>query len=132
MIKPARVYYHLSKTPGLQVLEPRYTKESFATKHEAKAFRVCVSSSIIGCLSAIQPDTDDEYFVYSVLVGPDTAFIPNKYVRYLVPDADITKECWIMDSIWCLCEGKIVVTDAGYGSKPKWRWLSNYRKPKEG
>ena len=127
MTKPARIYYHLSPRPGLEYLDPKWTDPDNSSRLEAKACRVCLSSSILGCIRALQVSDYTDLFVYSVAVDADTKFIPNKYVQHLVPDAYITKECWVMESIQCLCEGKIQVINWDIVN-PKWKWVQRYRK----
>ena len=129
MLSRARVYYHLSKRAGLQELEPHMTDPDNSSRKEARACRICVSSSILGCLRALQPNDGDQYYVYVVTVDKDTEFIPNKYVQYLVPDAKYTKECWIMQQTRCLCEGQVEVTESGrLLFDPKWKWVQRWRK----
>lgn len=127
-IKRARIYYHVSKQRGLKVLDPRWTDPDNSSREEAKACRICVSSSILGCLRALQPALGDHLYVYIVFVDEDTKFIPNKYVQHLVPDAWKTKESWIMQSTRCFCEGEIEVTYVnGILLDPKWRWVCKCR-----
>lgn len=118
----ARVYYHLSPIKGMSRLYPHWTDPEHSSPVEAKAQRICVSSSIIGCLRSIHPVDGEHLCVYSVIVDNDIQFIPNKYVQMLVPDADRTKESWVMQDILCLEEGEIEVTDSS-PDNPKWRWL---------
>lgn len=127
MTTPVRIYYHLSPRAGLGQLDPKWTDPDHSAPKEARACRVCVSSSILGCLRALQEEDGTELFVYSVAVDSDTKFIPNKYVQHLVPDAYLTKECWIMESVQCLCEGKIQVISWDT-INPKWKWIQRYRK----
>lgn len=132
MLKRARIYYHLSPRAGLEVLDPKWTDPDNSSNAEAKACRICVSSSILGCLRSLQPHTGDQYYVYVVFVDKDTPFIPYKYTQYLVPDAKQTKECWVMESTRCLCDGKIEVTQGGNTLlDPKWEWVKNYGRNKQ-
>ena len=126
MTAPVRIYYHLSPRAGLDQLDPKWTDPEHSSPAEARACRVCLSSSIFGCLRALQEVDGTELFVYSVAVDAGTKFIPNKYVQHLVPDAYLTKECWVMESIQCLCEGKIQVISWNT-LNPKWRWIQRYR-----
>ena len=131
MLSRARVYYHLSKTPGLSIIDPKWTDPDNSSKAEAKACRICVSSSVLGCLRSLQPYEGDQYYVYVVTVDKDTPFIPSKYVQHLVPDAKHTKECWVMQSTRCLCDGKIEVTEGGnILLDPKWKWVDRYGRDK--
>lgn len=127
MTTPVRIYYHLSTRAGLDQLEPKWTDPDNSSHLEAKACRICLSSSILGCIRALQVSDYTDLFVYSVSIDAYTKFIPNKYVQLLVPDADLTKECWVMESIPCLCEGKIQVISWDIVN-PKWKWLQRYRK----
>ena len=122
-MRRARIYYHLSPMEGLKLIDPKVPVG--VSSKEARVCRVCVSSSIIGCIRGLQPIFGDQLYVYSVAVDNDTAFIPNKYVRHMVPDAHETGEAWVMESTTAYCEGRIVVTDnsGSYG----WKWLEKSR-----
>lgn len=122
-MKRARIYYHLSPVKGLNTIDPRLPEGVSPT--EARVRRVCISSSIIGCIKGIQPIFGEQLYVYSVAIDDDTAFIPNKYVRHMVPDAHETGEAWVMDSTTACCEGRIVVTE-GNGSY-SWKWIEKLR-----
>lgn len=127
MTTPVRIYYHLSPRAGLKQLDPKWTDPEHSSPSEARACRVCLSSSILGCLRSLQEVDGTELFVYLVAVDADAKFIPNKYVQHLVPDAYLTKECWVMEPIKCLCEGKIQVISWNT-LNPKWKWIQRYRK----
>lgn len=122
-MRRARIYYHLSPVEGLKWIDPRLPEG--VSHSEARVSRVCVSSSIIGCIKGIQPIFGEQLYVYSVAIDNNTAFIPNKYVRYMVPDAHETGEAWVMESTTACCEGRIVVSESK-GSY-SWKWIDKRR-----
>lgn len=121
-MKRARIYYHLSPVKGLNTIDPRIPDSEGLTAHEPNINRVCVSSSITGCLKALYPIPGDSLYVYSVAVDDDTKFIPNKYVKLIIGDASETGEAWVLESTTAYCEGRIIATDPH-----KWKWVEKNR-----
>ena len=113
-------YYHLSRRAGLNVLSPMWTDRYTKALGEAIAQRVCVSSSIIGCIRGLDIQDTEKLYVYTVIVDDTVKFIPNKYVQYLVPDADYTKEAWLMQDMRSSCLGIIEA------SRNKWKWIERW------
>lgn len=121
-MKRARIYYHLSPVEGLNIIDPRIPDPEGLTVHEPNINRVCVSSSITGCLKALFPIPGDSFYVYSVAVDDDTKFIPNKYVKLLIDDASGTGEAWVLESVTAYCEGHISVINPH-----NWKWIDKRR-----
>jgi hypothetical protein len=89
--------YFVSESDNLKILYPRIPN-NFMTKcgaEESKTKRVCVSTSVEGCLRALSRNLKDaKLFVYSVENTFDSVI--KRPSKKEVPDSGITEERWIL------------------------------------
>ena len=132
--------YHLSKiSMNDDALAPRvplnyFTKNGY---EDSKTARVCLSTSIDGCLRALSQNiTGLELYVH-VADGNYKAYYPSVEE---VPDCKVTGEVWVTKPVTLKCIGKIkVIKDKGedgipftYGNHKaelydwEWKWVEKY------
>jgi hypothetical protein len=104
-------YYFISeKYMDGKTLEPRIPS-NFLTKNgyeDSKTKRVCFSTSIDGCLTALSQNCKGkEYYIHT----PDGEYQVYKPTAQEVPDCKITKEVWVKEPVKIKCIAKIKVTD---------------------
>lgn len=98
-----------------KTLSPR-VPDNFLTKNgyeDNKTKRVCFSTSINKCLTALSMNCKDKEFYVHCPVGHFETYTPSLKE---VPDRNITGEVWIKKSVKIVCIGKILVT--GDDGKP--------------
>ena len=109
MIKNRRKFYrnlfHLSPTPNLTILNPRVPKTAIGDYEDTKQKRVCFSTSIKRCLTALT-DCNGQYYVY-VPVNQHKAYSPTPTEVFDVAE---TNEKWITRPVKVKCIGAIVPT----------------------
>ena len=109
MIKNRRKFYrnlfHLSPTPNLTILNPRVPETAIGGYEDTKQKRVCFSTSIKRCLTALS-DCDGQYYVY-IPVNQHKAYSPTPTE---VVDVSETNEKWITRPVKVKCIGAIVPT----------------------
>ena len=109
MIKNRRKFYHnlfhLSPIPNLTVLTPRIPEAAVWGYEDKKQKRVCFSTSIKRCLTALS-DCNGQYYVY-VPVNQHKAYSPTPTE---VVDVSETSEKWITRPVKVKCIGAIVPT----------------------
>ena len=109
MIKNRRKFYHnlfhLSPTPNLTILNPRVPETAIGGYEDTKQKRVCFSTSIKRCLTALS-DCNGQYYVY-VPVNQHKAYSPTPTE---VVDVSETSEKWITRPVKVKCIGAIVPT----------------------
>ena len=109
MTKNRRKFYHnlfhLSPIPNLTVLNPRVPETAIGGYEDTKQKRVCFSTSIKRCLTALS-DCNGQYYVY-VPVNQHKAYSPTPTE---VVDVSETNEKWITRSVKVKCIGAIVPT----------------------
>ena len=109
MTKNRRRFYHnlfhLSPTPNLTILNPRVPETAIGGYEDTKQKRVCFSTSIKRCLTALS-DCDGQYYVY-VPVNQHKAYSPTPTE---VVDVSETNEKWITRPVKVKCIGAIVPT----------------------
>ena len=109
MTKNRRRFYHnlfhLSPTPNLTILNPRVPETAIDGYEDIKQKRVCFSTSIKRCLTALS-DCDGQYYVY-IPVNQHKAYSPTPTE---VVDVSETKEKWITRPVKVKCIGAIVPT----------------------
>ena len=109
MIKNRRKFYHnlfhLSPTPNLTILNPRVPETAIGGYEDTKQKRVCFSTSIKRCLTALS-DCNGQYYVY-VPVNQHKAYSPTSTE---VVDVSETNEKWITRPVKVKCIGAIVPT----------------------
>lgn len=90
-VKTPKYYYHLTdeKWPKNKLLKPRSDGEKRDTFYEPDFSRICVSSSIEGCLVSIYLHDMERFRIYRTK-DKTTALKP-----FDVWDADITDEYWL-------------------------------------
>ena len=125
-----------------KTLTPRIP-ENFLTKNgyeDNKTKRVCFSTSISKCLTALSQNcTNKEFFVH--VPDPSKEYDIYKPTKDEVPDVIITDEHWILNPVNLICIGKIICTgDDGKDGKKytygdgkfaelygwKYNWLEKY------
>ena len=109
MTKNRRKFYHnlfhLSPIPNLTVLTPRIPEAAVWGYEDTKQKRVCFSTSIKRCLTALS-DCDGQYYVY-IPVNQHKAYSPTPTQ---VVDVSETNEKWITRPVKVKCIGAIVPT----------------------
>ena len=109
MTKNRRRFYHnlfhLSPTPNLTILNPRVPETAIGGYEKKKKKRVCFSTSIKRCLTALS-DCNGQYYVY-VPVNQHKAYSPTPTE---VVDVSETNEKWITRPVKVKCIGAIVPT----------------------
>ena len=109
MTKNRRKFYHnlfhLSPTPNLPILNPRVPETAIGGYEDTKQKRVCFSTSIKRCLTALS-DCDGQYYVY-IPVNQHKAYSPTPTE---VVDVSETNEKWITRPVKVKCIGAIVPT----------------------
>ena len=109
MTKNRRRFYHnlfhLSPIPNLTVLTPRIPEAAVWGYEDKKQKRVCFSTSIKRCLTALT-DCNGQYYVY-VPVNQHKAYSPTPTE---VVDVSETNEKWITRPVKVKCIGAIVPT----------------------
>ena len=109
MIKNRRKFYrnlfHLSPTPNLTILNPRVPETAIGDYEDTKQKRVCFSTSIKRCLTALT-DCNGQYYVY-VPVNQHKAYSPTPTEVFDVAE---TNEKWITCPVKVKCIGAIVPT----------------------
>ena len=138
MTKNRRKFYynlfHLSPTPNLTILNPRVPETAIGGYEDTKQKRVCFSTSIKRCLTALS-DCNGQYYVY-VPVNQHKAYSPTSTE---VVDVSETNEKWITRPVKVKCIGAIVPTT--YTKQEiyfpmyckifkiftyKWKWVEKY------
>ena len=97
--------FHLSPTPNLTILNPRVPETAIGGYEDTKQKRVCFSTSIKRCLTALS-DCNGQYYVY-VPVNQQKAYSPTPTE---VVDVSETNEKWITRPVKVKCIGAIVPT----------------------
>ena len=109
MTKNRRKFYrnqfHLSPTPNLTILNPRVPETAIGGYEDTKQKRVCFSTSIKRCLTALS-DCNGQYYVY-IPVNQHKAYSPTPTE---VVDVSETNEKWITRPVKVKCIGAIVPT----------------------
>lgn len=109
MTKNRRKFYHnlfhLSPTPNLTILNPKVPETAIGGYEDTKQKRVCFSTSIKRCLTALS-DCNGQYYVY-VPVNQHKAYSPTPTE---VVDVSETNEKWITRPVKVKCIGAIVPT----------------------
>lgn len=109
MTKNRRRFYHnlfhLSPTPNLTILNPRVPETAIGGYEDTKQKRVCFSTSIKRCLTALS-DCNGQYYVY-IPVNQHKAYSPTPTE---VVDVSETSEKWITRPVKVKCIGAIVPT----------------------
>ena len=109
MTKNRRKFYHnlfhLSPTPNLTILNPKVPETAIGGYEDTKQKRVCFSTSIKRCLTALS-DCDGQYYVY-IPVNQHKAYSPTPTE---VVDVSETNEKWITRPVKVKCIGAIVPT----------------------
>ena len=109
MTKNRRKFYHnlfhLSPIPNLTVLTPRIPEAAVWGYEDKKQKRVCFSTSIKRCLTALS-DCNGQYYVY-IPVNQHKAYSPTPTE---VVDVSETNEKWITRPVKVKCIGAIVPT----------------------
>ena len=109
MTKNRRKFYHnlfhLSPTPNLTILNPRIPETAIGGYEDTKQKRVCFSTSIKRCLTALS-DCNGQYYVY-IPVNQHKAYSPTPTE---VVDVSETNEKWITRPVKVKCIGAIVPT----------------------
>ena len=97
--------FHLSPTPNLTILNPRVPETAIGGYEDTKQKRVCFSTSIKRCLTALS-DCNGQYYVY-IPVNQHKAYSPTSTE---VVDVSETNEKWITRPVKVKCIGAIVPT----------------------
>ena len=109
MTKNRRKFYHnlfhLSPAPNLTILNPKVPETAIGGYEDTKQKRVCFSTSIKRCLTALS-DCDGQYYVY-IPVNQHKAYSPTPTE---VVDVSETNEKWITRPVKVKCIGAIVPT----------------------
>lgn len=100
-----RNLFHLSSTPNLTILNPRVPETAIGGYEDTKQKRVCFSTSIKRCLTALS-DCNGQYYVY-IPVNQHKAYSPTPTE---VVDVSETNEKWITRPVKVKCIGAIVPT----------------------
>ena len=95
----------MSPTPNLTILNPRVPETAIGGYEDTKQKRVCFSTSIKRCLTALS-DCDGQYYVY-IPVNQHKAYSPTPTE---VVDVSETNEKWITRPVKVKCIGAIVPT----------------------
>ena len=85
--------YHVSMTQGIKELEPRRTSKPLNDMENMAIARISATTSVDACFRAVSPRVGRWYVYQLVLTSKSQVVKPN---TYLVPDADITGEYWVL------------------------------------
>lgn len=107
--------YHLSEKPNLKQLTPRIP-ESTTCAEDRKIPRVCVASTIIGCLKAINPFMGQPIYVYAIIPDPGMCVVESSKLKWLVPDSVHTREQWILTPVKVERLGQLSVVFDGWAT----------------
>lgn len=103
-------YFFISrKNHDNKILNPRIPKNRLPSEDE-KTARICVSTSITGCLAAVQ-GLKEGNTVYIHTCESNEIIQPTKDQ---VPDVYFTGEIWITESVQMELIGKIKITQVDY------------------
>lgn len=127
--------FHLSSAKGLTVLEKRIPK-TLGEKEDDTIERVCFSTEIDGCFSAICPIFHKKLYLYTPL-NPIPKKNLHKPTIKQVFDVKETKEIWALDNIPVKCIGIVMADDSQYEKRKnyittfykhtyKWHWIEKY------
>lgn len=134
------LYYFISDKDDIKTLYPRIP-DNFMTRNGYEdniTKRVCFSSSVGGCLTALSMNCENKEFYVYCPIGKYKIYRPTKKQ---VPDCKITGELWIKDKVNVKLLGKIICHEAfpeplryKYGKnnyaelyKWKWDWVEIYK-----
>jgi hypothetical protein len=128
--------FHLSYHKGLNKLTPRIPECLIKGSEDSTIKRICCSNNISNCLKSINPFRGDILYVYEISDEFPDVIEPIQVVEY-VPDAEYTKEYWILNEVKINFVGIIEIIEGGFYShtmknkfgnsfdvidKVKWRW----------
>lgn len=131
--------YHLSNVKGINILKKQIPQKIPGwdwSKEDTSIERVCFSTSIDGCFSAICPIIGEKMYVYSPL-----NYIPFELLRIptveQVFDSKDTNEIWALQNILVKCIGIVVADDFSVTKKEnyikrynyfqyKWHWVEKF------
>lgn len=103
-------YFFISrKNHDNKTLNPRIPKNRMPSEDD-KTARICVSTSIAGCLAAVQ-GLKEGNIVYIHTCKSNQVIQPTKD---LVPDVFFTGEIWITEPVQMYLIGKIKITHVNY------------------
>lgn len=136
-IPSSKKLYHLSETNlDGNILHPRVPNNYMTNNgyEENKTPRVCFSTSIEGSLIGMSANLKGKTFYVHELISYNNLKIKeNKDILNMVPDANLTKETWVLNPVKVKCVSKIKVTDSNdkvlkykYGDKEAETYTWNY------
>ena len=96
--------YHISNKSNLKILNPFIPSCALVGHEDRKTPRICFSSRIEGCLSAI--DCASKFYVYTPIDGIEV----HKPTVDECRDAKYTDEVWALESVPVRCLGRIEAT----------------------
>ena len=85
--------YHVSMTQGIKELEPRRTSKPLNDMENMAIARISATTSVDACFRAVSPRVGRWYVYQLALTSKSQVVKPN---TYLVPDANITGEYWVL------------------------------------
>ena len=102
------MYFHLSKDRNLKILSPKIPECAISSYEDIASKRVCFSNTIKGCLSALQCNVGDKFYVYTIKEPNKTGiYFPSIYE---VRDCKFTGEVWVLKPVKVKRIGRIKVT----------------------
>ena len=125
------MFYHISENPNLSVLLPRIPQSAYVPGEDDTTKRVCVSDSIDGCITAIQPYSfPQKYYAYTPIDSNPSIYVPSIDDVY---DVKFTGEVWILNNVEIKLIGAIEVqkcisrTRHKSGRRKMWVYKYQYR-----
>lgn len=121
------LYFHISKSDEISVLEPRIPLKLWAGFEDDTIKRICFGIKIEDCLKALYATENSEYKVYipTFIVSKSNVYKPTNND---VIDAEYTNEVWVTKPISVKSIGTIVVDEVIFDEwkQAKDVWVPTY------
>lgn len=134
--------YHVSYQKNLKKLTPKVPETTINGQEDNSIPRVCCCHNIGNCLKSINPFRGDVLFVYEIMLEDWTNIMDYRDIIEYVPDAEYTKENWILEEVDVRIVGEVEIIEGGYFDfskinslgnkyfgikKVKWKWKWKWR-----
>ena len=132
--------YHISNIQGIDILKKQIPQKIPGwdwSKEDTSIERVCFSTNIDGCFSAICPIIGEKMYVYSPKNNISNKFLHIPTIEQVF-DAKDTNEIWALQNIPVQCIGIVIADDFFLIKKEndikkynyfkyKWHWVEKYK-----
>ena len=124
--------YHISElNHDGETFIPRIPEDAYTCDEDIKHKRICVSTSIIGCIRAIDPCMwypDTKWYVH-VPVELDNLYEKEHIYKPSekdVPDVKVTREKWITKRVKMKCVGIVAGHYYMHPGRDYFRWIEKF------